>query len=509
MSAMAQRFARGFLATLLAQVITAVGNLVLVPIFLAAWGDTLYGEWLVLYSAVAYMAVVDMGMQMYVVNRLHQAFARRDLQDYHASLHSALAMSLTIAAGVIALALLFFAVAPVGRWLELVHVGDPTLLIVATLLAVQLVGAIPAGLVVGIYRTVGEYPRGVMLANLQRTSHLVLTGTVVSLGGDVTHVAAVQLLPLLSMVGWALFDVRRRHPTIRVGLAHANRRLAISFLAPSFFFFLIQVSGALVIQGTTLVVGAVLGTSVVVVFVTTRTLANLVTQLTGAVNATLWPDLTVLEATGRYDTLRMLQRLASKVVLAMTLAAAIFLFFNGERLHRLWTGGHLTYDPDLMTVLLLHLLFVALLSTTTMVLVVSNHHRRAGILSFAAAALGVALAVPAARVWGLVGVAAAVAVADVVFRGTPLVREACRLIDQPLSRLLFDVVVRGLPVAALASSLFLGVDRWLSPAGWLGLGLTAAATGVVVMVATWFLWLDAPERARIIEAIRKRSGRQS
>jgi hypothetical protein len=37
--------------------------------------------------------------------------------------------------------------------------------------------------------------------------------------------------------------------------------------------------------------------------------------------------------------------------------------------------------------------------------------------------------------------------------------------------------------------------------------MTAAATGVVISIATWYLWLDAPERQRVLEALRRRRTR--
>jgi len=53
-----------------------------VPLCLHVWSPALYGEWLALYSVVAYLSSFDLEVQTYAVNRLTQAYARGHLQEY-------------------------------------------------------------------------------------------------------------------------------------------------------------------------------------------------------------------------------------------------------------------------------------------------------------------------------------------------------------------------------------------------------------------------------------------
>lgn len=493
-----RRLTRGFLATLLSQLITAVGNLVLVPVFLAHWGDERYGEWLMLYAAIAYMTVVDFGLQMYVVNRLNQAFARQEIEAYHRTLHSALALSLTVCGAVIALLVLVFALAPVGDWFDFSHIEGRTAALAGILLAVQLVGAIPQALVNGIYRTIGEYHRGVMVGNAQRALGFALTASVVVLGGGPVEVAAAQLAPIALVALYVWVDLRRRHPEIHLGFGEARRAEALSLLGPSFFFFLIQLSAGLVLQGTTLVVGGALGAAAVVVFAATRTLANLIVQVTGSVNATLWPDLTALEARGRHETLREVQRLSTKVVLALTLAAAAFLHFNGETIMALWTRGEVRYDAPLMTVFLVYVAYLGYVNTTTMVLVAANRHRQTALLTFAATLFGVGLAVPGALWLGVAGVIGAILIVDVAVRGIALTREACAFIAQPVAGYLADVLGRGVMVGGLGFLAIWAFHALVGPGTWALLAGSAAVCGLVVAGLTFAVWLARPERRRVL-----------
>lgn len=503
----ARRLTRGLAATLLQQVVTAVGNLVLVPVFLGHWGEQRYGEWLMLYAAVAYMTVVDFGMQMYVVNRLNQAYTRGAMDDYHRTLHSALRLSLAISGAVVALVVIAFALMPVARWLEFVWIDEPEAALVGTLLGVQLLGAIPQGLVNGVYRTLGEYPRGVMISNAQRALGFGLTALVVAIDGTPSGVAAAQLAPLALSAGFVWWDLRRRHPEIRLGVNEGSYREARALLVPSLFFFLIQLSSGLILQGTTLVVGSVISVAAVVGFTTTRTLANLITQITFTVNATLWPDLTTLETQGRYDTLRELQRLATKVVLALTLAATVFLVFDGEPLVRAWTRGKVDYDATLTTTFLVYTLYLGFVNTTTMVLVAANQHRATALTLTAATGAGIALAIPAAHWLGSAGVTAAMLVTDVAIRGVVQTRDACRMIAQPLGSYLMDTLARGALVAALAFAIMGGLAALSGIAGAgasvIAMIAFAGVTGVVVGGLTFVVWLAPSERRRVLSLARR------
>src|ERR1051325_2162324 len=77
-----KRTVLGTVANLLTQVVNSASQLILVPIFLIAWGNQTYGEWLTLSAAVAYLWMLDFGVQTYVVNRLKQCYLRGAVDEY-------------------------------------------------------------------------------------------------------------------------------------------------------------------------------------------------------------------------------------------------------------------------------------------------------------------------------------------------------------------------------------------------------------------------------------------
>ena len=148
----------GAAAILCGQAIIAVGNLALVPLYLERWAPTVYGEWVALTALSGYLATLDFGINMAVTNRLTQAYARRDLEDYASCQHSALAYYLALASGgsfVLGLALWTL---PFPAWVGLAETSATEAKWVIWLTGTYSLVAMPAGLISSFYRTTGDLP---------------------------------------------------------------------------------------------------------------------------------------------------------------------------------------------------------------------------------------------------------------------------------------------------------------------------------------------------------------
>src|SRR6266478_3684793 len=77
-SAASQRLLRAIGATALYPIVTAVIQLVSVPIFLRFWGPRLYGEWLLLSTLPSYLSLSDMGFASVAGNDMTMRVAAGD-----------------------------------------------------------------------------------------------------------------------------------------------------------------------------------------------------------------------------------------------------------------------------------------------------------------------------------------------------------------------------------------------------------------------------------------------
>src|SRR5262247_3272451 len=114
-----RRMTYGTAASLLRQGVAVVSQLVMVPLLLAPWGTQRYGEWLGLSATVAYLTILDFGVQTYATNRLTRCRATGDWGQYTRVLHSAWALNLTLAGTAIVIVIPVLATVPLQRWLQL------------------------------------------------------------------------------------------------------------------------------------------------------------------------------------------------------------------------------------------------------------------------------------------------------------------------------------------------------------------------------------------------------
>ncbi len=492
------RVVRGIWANVVAQTVNVIGQLVLVPVILLSWGRQLYGEWLTLSAVVGYLAVVDFGMQMFVVNRLNQCHAVGETQEFNRILQSAYFLSIIVSTVAFLLLSGIMASLPLDRWFHFTITGRAEASWVALLLAGQVAFSIPQGLIAGIYRTIGEYPRGIMVGNVQKISAILATVATLVAGGGMVSVAAVQIAPMAAAAVFVWRDVRRRHPWVRPGIRERDMRLALSFLAPSFYFFLIQIAMALTLQGSTLIVGALFGAVAVAVFSILRTLANALRQAFAAINHALWPELTALEATRQFEVLREIFLLSSKAMLLLSVCGAAFLSATGADVVRLWTRGGIAYDHELMVTFLVLLVSQTYWLSASIILASSNNHRTLSICYGVSGILGAGLGYLFGKSIGVQGVVLGILVADLGICALLVPWHACRHIGQGYGRYAADVLLRGVPVAILV----LGTVRlalWVigdAPALLL-LSVAGISTVAAGIPAGYFIWLRRTERRRV------------
>jgi O-antigen/teichoic acid export membrane protein len=455
-----------------------------------------------LSAAIAYVTLLDFGMQTYAVNRMNQSYAQGRIQEFTTVFHTALSISLLVSGTAFLLLAPAVWLLPVDQWFQLeetsVSVGRMTLLV----LGLQLACSLPAGVVGGVYRAVGEYARDVFFNNLQRASVLGATALLLLSGAGMLTIALVQVTGLAAHIAFVQWDLRRRHPEIRIGLSDRQWRLGLTFLAPSFLFLLMQLSGVFLMQGTTLLVGAVAGAAAVAVFAALRALANLIAQVAQALGATLWPELSAIESRGEYSRLRELYMLASKLLLSFALALGVFLHFTAEEIVAVWTGGRILFDPALMSALILIQVCQAWYLASSVVLGSSNNHRPLALAALLSTSLGLFLGGMLGRTMGASGVMWGLVIAELSIPCWLIPYRACRLVGQGLREYVTELLVKGAVVFAAIYALMSGLE--LLPLAAHGLAKIAGAGLIVALAATFSLlafWLTQEQRRRALSAL--------
>ncbi len=470
---------------------------VLVPLFLWAWGAQTYGEWLALAAAVGSLSLLNIGMHNYVANRLRQCYARGQRRAFVRFLHSGLRLAgITCGLGVAGL-LVFALVAPLSSWLGFKHTGYGVAGVTVFLLGIFVLSRIPTGLIIGVYRSVGEYGRGGMMENAILTGQVVFMSAALLTKSGLPIVALAQLLPVWIGAVTSVWDIQRRHPDIAFGLARGQWPVVLRMVGPSALFLLISLSHVLTLQGSMLVLSVYCGEVVVVLFATTRVLASAVRKLTSILRQSIWPEFTALQAEEELVKMRWLHIGLAKLSLMVTFAVAISLRFVGGEFYRFWTRRQLEFDPLLLTILLGYATTAAVWESSVVVALSSNRHRGPALRYLAAGLAGVLLCVVLVPHFGAAGAALALWVADVAFRVVGLPLAVCRLIDQSPLRFWAAAVLRGLPALACTA-----LAAWACSALTVGtpfhlFAVPAAATATMAGMGLC-TWLDPRERGRLL-----------
>lgn len=409
------RIIAGLGANVFGKLIFLGSRLILAPLFLRAWGVERYGEWLIVSSVVAYLTLMDMGSQLYIVNRLTQAFARDDIATFRRVLHTGLALLLVVPATGYLLFLVAIFIPPVASLLDSFATDTDTIRFTFGILAFQYIFSFPQGILLGVYRSVGLLPRGVMLFNLILLLQLVLTALGLLSGAGMPLVAALHTLPYLLIALVALRELNRRFPQIHItSLREANVATIRRFVRPSLQFLLINAALVVSAQGLILVVGSTLGAAVVVVFTTHRIVSGLLRQMLSTVPAAIWPELTRLDARGDYGQLFTLFR---AVVRSTMVAAAMFataIHFFGGTVYAFWLGGYVAYHQVVMDLLLTYALQAVFWTVCSNLLMATNNHRTLSVVLFIGSVLTAAATYVGGVHFGLVGALTGMLAGDAV-----------------------------------------------------------------------------------------------
>lgn len=490
------------------QLIVVFGQIILLPIYLKYWGGQVYGEWQLLSAAVAYIVLLDFGMQTYAVNRLNQSYARGEAAECRRVFHTALSISLIVAVSATIILLLSVWSVPAEKWFHLRSTSSGRAQLVILVLGLHVAWSLPAGVVGGIYRAVGELARDLLFNNIQRGTVLAITAIALVKGADMLVIAFIQFAGLAAHAAFVQWDLRRRHPDIPIGLSGRDWRLGLAFLAPSFLFLMMQFSAAFLVQGTTLLVGAFAGATAVAAFVAIRTLANAIAQGTQALGAVLWPELSAIESRREYSKLRVIYLLASKLLFSFSLALGIFLHFSAPDIVRWWTGGRIQYDSSMMSALIAIQVCQSWYLASSVVLGSSNNHRRLALTCLATSVLGLAIGAFLGLRVGAAGILWGLAIAEVVLPCWVVPLLACRLIGQDVWHYVRDVLGKGAIFACLSYVVVSSVRIVQTDTG--GIERTFGTGFIVAVLATLFLfafWLSHEQRRTAMSALRLPSSR--
>ena len=412
MSTMAQRIVAGVGANAFGQIVTIAIQLASLPLFLKYWDLPKYGTWLMLSAIPAYLSMADVGMVTAASNKMTMAAGRADLFGANRTFQSALAF-MTIACSTLVFTAVLFAIffpLPKGYGTdECMALGALFLGVLCTLF-----GGLPEAL----FKATGRYALGNFLASLSRLGEWGGAAYGLAAFGTFTAVASCALLARFISLVLVIALSCRDSRGIEWGFAQASRSEVKSIVRPALSFMAFPLSNALIFQGLTLVVGVLLGASAVAIFNTYRTVARVATQATGIFSHALWSEFARLFGSGGANAVRTMYRRAAVLGLLMAIGLSTVLYLVGPYLLQTWTHGEVTFNPDLMLLMLGYAAVAGAWHVPRVLLMSTNEHGKLAICSLCISAATLSLSVFFAQEWHLEGAVVALIIGEMVIAGT-------------------------------------------------------------------------------------------
>lgn len=424
--------AYGYVTVLLTQIGT-------VPILLAAWGPTLFGEWLIVSTIPAYLMMTDFGLGMVVGNELSLSTARGDKSAAIIAFQSTNVAIFLL--GLLVLLPLTFAITqmPLETLLSLKFICGSTLSHLIVMLVIQVWLNQFETLIQAGFRCEGYYAYGTTLSNTLRLIEFLSFTAAVSMGA--APVAAVACVLITRTVGTIFIGVllHFRVPWLKIGFAKVKFNVLRSMAGSGCFFLAFPVSNALNLQTPLLMIGAVLGPESVALFSTTRTMTRAVQQLMNIINSAVWPEISRAFGGEKSGLLVRLNRTAIKASFWLCVCSVSFLSFAGPTIYGIWTNHAVKLDQSLLELLLSVMVVNSIWGSASIVLVATNRH--AGL---ATTCLLVNLILPVAC-WGLLGSyglhgAAIALLCAEIFIAIYVVRASLYLVGDTPKELLYFVI---------------------------------------------------------------------
>lgn len=407
-------------ATALGPVVTALVQVVSVPLLLHAWGAARYGDWLLLSAIPSYLTLSDLGFGDASGSDMSMRVAAHDRRGALQTFQSSWVLVTAVSLAALLLASLSVWSVPWQRWLKLSSVSSVQAAAILLVLAAYVVVAQQNGVMESGYRCDGHFAAGTFWGTVLRLAEVAATTTVAVLGGSFLAVAFTYLSArCLGTIGYALL-LRHKSPWICYGVRHAQVETIKQLAAPAFGFMAFPVGYALSLQGFAIVIGVLLGPVAVVAFSTLRTLSRLSVQFIGVIKNGLWPELSRAFGKGDISLARRLHRRACQASIGFSLLGGLLLWISGPFIYQLWIGHRVTFDTTCFHVLLLVTVTNSLWDTSAVIPISTNDHVRIALAFVGTSALSLGIACVFVPRLGIVGAATALVATDLWMTGLVL-----------------------------------------------------------------------------------------
>jgi O-antigen/teichoic acid export membrane protein len=423
-----ERLIAGFGAQGLSFVSQIGAQILLVPLFIGAWGTALYQDWLLLFATAGFLGLADVGMQNYFGNLMVVARARCDIDQLNHVVAIAVGAYAVVCGVVLVVATAAFLAVDWPRQLGIEMLRPDEANWTLGLLGLSFLCLAPRGIATHIYRARGDYGRAINQRTLFTASRAGGIAIGLAFGAAPPVVALIDLLVVLA-IGWGvvLLDQNRRYPDVRFGLRLPSRSETSDLVDKARWYFVPQASRILVLHAPVLIIGALAtAPGAVVAFTVARTLTGVAREIPLRLADVTGVEMSQHYALHKHVEMRRLYVYTGRLAGGVSGLLGGLLLALGGPLIAIWTRGEVPYDPWLIGFFVLPMLATAPSHSGVAALQYTNQPGPIALARAAYTVLGLLLCALLVPEFGSPGAAAGLGVAEVLALGAFLTFVAAR-----------------------------------------------------------------------------------
>ncbi len=374
------------------------------PFILHRLGDIAYGVWVLAISVMAYLGLLDLGMQSSVLRFVSKGHTKGDHRGASDAISAALWVRLQISAlililsGGLAAAFPSFFNIPV----QLASDASKAILLIGLTTAITM----STGVVGGVLSALNRYDLQNYVALMQTAVRVIGVVAVLETGHGIVAIALCELAATLPGSLLLILIARRLYPELQIRLKKPKKETLRALWSYSSYAFLTTIAVQLVYQTDNLVVGAFVSASAVTYYAIANSLCRYGSQVVSSIAGTFVPAASTYEAAGDTAGLLRLYKNGTRATILVSLPLLITFIARGHTFIGLWMGPQYAQSSGNVLILLSIPLFFAYANRTVSAIAYGvEKHKTTAIWAIGEGIANLALSVTLVHWYGIYGVA--------------------------------------------------------------------------------------------------------
>ena len=376
----------------------------LAPFILHRLGDVAYGVWVLAISVVAYLGLLDLGMQSSVLRFVSKGHTQNDHQGASEAISAALWVRLQISALALLLSGVLAAVFPLVFKVpaELATDARRAVLLIGVTTAISL----SVGVFGGVLSALNRYDLQNCVSIAQTAVRVFGVVLVLRTGHGIVAIAVCELIATIVANTLLMWLARRLYPELQIQLKRPGRQILAKIWTYSSYAFLTTVAVQLVYQTDNLVVGTFVSASAVTFYAIANSLCRYTGQVVNSMGSTFVPAASTYDAAGDTANLLRLYKNGTRATLLISLPILVTLIVRGSSFIGLWMGAQYAHRSGIVLIILCIPLFFAYANRTASAIAFGvEKHKVSALWAVGEGVANLTLSITLVHWYGIYGVA--------------------------------------------------------------------------------------------------------